>query len=167
MRRSGLLMLVAAGILALVMGLVLAQEGGGGRGDPAAREEERIGQALTEARLIGAERAAAEAAVKAKYEARRELMTALGELRAVTDDAKATDDKLKQAAATYQKELAKYRAAVEAQDKALVAKLSVRSQARCLAVGILDNGMGMMGRRPRPSGGGGGGGGRRGPEPGM
>jgi hypothetical protein len=162
-------MLVAAGILVLLMGLVLAQERGGAGGersfDPAARDQERIGQVLTDAKLIGAERSAAEAALTTKYEARRDLMTALGGLRAATEDSKTTDDGLKQAVGTYEKALAKYRGVVETQDKALVAKLSVRSKARCLAVGILDNGIGMTGRRPRPAGGGGGG--RRGPEAGQ
>ena len=67
--------------------------------------------------------------------------------------------------AAYQKALAKYHGEVAAQDKALEAKLSVRSQARCLSVGILDNGMGMGGMRLRRGAGGGrrgGDGGRRG-----
>jgi len=171
-------MLVAAGMLVLVGGLLLAQTGGtpgqGGRAgtggaagppDSSARDLERLGAMLTDARLIGAERTAAEAAVTKKLEARRDLITALGDLRAATEDTKVTDEGLKQAVGTYEKALAKYRGVVETQDKALVAKLSVRSQARCLAVGILDNGIGMMGRRSRPGGTeGGGGGGRRGPE---
>jgi hypothetical protein len=181
MRRFGVVVLATAGILVLVVGLLFAQEEGdtsgaagqgaqrraGGRAGPADRSEwelERLGRALTEARLIGDERRAAEAAAKAKLEVRRALFTALSELRAATEDAKATDEGLAKAMATYQKALAKYRGEVAAQDKALEAELSVRSQARCLAVGILDNGMGMGGMRFRRGAGGGGrrGGGGRG-----
>ncbi len=182
MRRFGVVMLATAGILLLVVGLLLAQQQGdtsgaagqgaqrweGGRPGPADRSEwelERLSRTLTEARLIGDERSAAEAAVKAKLEARRALFTALGELRAATEDFKATDEGLTQAMAAYQKALTEYRGEVAAQDKALEAKLSVRSQARCLSLGILDNGMGMGGMRLRRGAGGGsrgGGGGRRG-----
>jgi len=182
MKRFGVVVLATVGILALVAGLLLAQQEGGtsgapeqgaqrwegGRAGPADRSEwelERLSRTLTEARLIGDERSAAEAAVRAKTEARRALFTALGELRAATEDPKATGEWLSQAMAAYQKALAKYRGEVAAQDKALEAKLSVRSQARCLSVGILDNGMGMGGMRVRRGvgeGRRGGGGGRRG-----
>ena len=166
MRRLGVVMLATAGILVLVMGLLLAQQEGGtsgatGEGAQATRggsagppdmsewELERLSRALTEARLIGDERSAAEAAVKAKLEARRALFTALRELRATTEDTKATDAGLTQAMAAYRKALTKYQGEVAAQDKALEAKLSVRNRVRCLAVGILDNGMGMGGTRSR------------------
>jgi len=182
MRRFGVVTLATAGILVLVVGLLLAQQeegtsgatgegvqaGQGGYAGPPDRSEwelERLSRTLTEARLIGDERSAAEAAVRAKLEARRALFTALGELRAATEDVKATDEGLTQATAAYQKALTKYRDEVAAQDKALEAKLSMRSQARCLSVGILDNGMGMGGMRLRRGAGGdrrGGGGGRRG-----
>ena len=163
MRRFSVAMLVAAVVVVLVAGLLQggglhggaaqgAQVGRGGaaaRPDSAARDLERMSRALTEAGLTGSERSAAESALRAKLEARRELMTALAELRSVSEDTKATDDKLKQAIAVYQKALTKYRGEVAAQDKALEAKLSVRSRARCLAVGILDNGMGMGGMGSR------------------
>ena len=114
-----------------------------------------MSRTLTEAGLTGSQRSAAQSALRAKTEARRELMEALEELRSVSEDTKATDDKLTQAIAAYQKELTKYRAEVAAQDKALEAKLSVRNRARCLAVGILDNGMGMRGMGYRGGGRGG------------
>jgi hypothetical protein len=167
-------MLLTAGVLALVVGMLLAQQGGGGggtaaggaqagpagggtRADAAAREQQRMNDLLLSAGLTAAERTAVEPAAKAKLEARQQLMTALTDLRAASEDTAATDAKLKQAIATYQKAAAKYRSQVEAQDKAMVAKLSVRSQARCLALGIIDNGLGMSFRRA-----GGGGGGMRG-----
>lgn len=162
MRRFVTIMLAMVGLLGLALAGVLAQAGGGAgerargsaRLDPAAFEQERVSAALTRAGLIGAERAAAEAALKAKQEARRQLMSALEELRSVAEDPKASEAKLKEAIAAYQQQLAKYRATVEAEDKALVAKLSVRSHARCLAVGILDNGIGLSGRPARPLAGG-------------
>jgi len=178
MKRFSVVVSATIGILVLVVGLLFAQQEGdtGGaagqgaqRGDrgPADRgewEQERLSRVLTEARLIGDERSAAEAAAKAKQDARRELLSALGELRETTDDVKAIDEQLTKAMAAYRKALAEYRGVVDSQDKALEAKLSVRSQARCLAVGILDNGMGMGGMRSGRGGGGGrrGGGGRGG-----
>jgi hypothetical protein len=136
-------------------GAQAARGGSAGAPDMSEWELERLSRALTEARLIGDERSAAEAAVKAKLEARRALFTALRELRGATEDTKATDAGLTQAMAAYQKALTKYRGEVAAQDKALEAKLSVRSQARCLSIGILDNGMGMGGMRSRRGTGGG------------
>ena len=94
--------------------------------------------------------------MKVKSAARQDLTTALGELRKVSDATKPTEEQLKQALAAYRKAIAKYRSEVEAQDKGLAAKLSLASQARCLALGVLDNGLGASGmRRPRTDGGGG------------
>lgn len=166
MKRFGVVLFAMAVLLVLVVGILLAQQEEGDRAGPPDRsewEQERLSRALTEARLIGAERDAAEAAGKAKQEARGELFSALGELRETTDDVKATDEQLTKAMAAYRKALAEYRGVVASQDSALEGKLSVRSQARCLAVGVLDNGMGMGGMRSRRGGGGGRrGGGRRG-----
>jgi len=155
-KRLGIAVLAMAGLLLLAVGMLVAQQergAGGGRGEgvyggrtgSADRDLERLSRTLTEAGLIGAERSAAETAAKAKLEARRELVTALEELRAATEDTKATDEKLGKAMAAYRKALGKYRGQVEVQDRALAAKLSVRSQARCLAAGILDNGLLMGG----------------------
>ena len=162
MRRFGIAVLAMAGLLLLAVGMLVAQQEGGasgtrgegayagqgplgGRTGSADRDLERLSRTLTEAGLIGTERSAAETAAKAKLEARRELVTALEELRAATEDTKATDEKLGKAMAAYRKALSKYRGQVEAQDRALAAKLSVRSQAKCLAAGILDNGLLMGG----------------------
>jgi hypothetical protein len=173
---------LAAAVLALVVGVLLAQPPGGmggggggggqapqagpgaygGRAGGAEREQQRMNDMLAQAGLSEAERIAAEGAVGAKLAARRELTTALTELRNTAEDQKATEAKLKQAIAAYEKALAKYRGQVEAQDRAMVAKLSVRGHARCLALGILDNGVGMSFRR---GGGGGGGGGFQRPAP--
>ena len=170
MRRFAVVTAVTAGILVLVVGLLLAQGRGGGTpgtppgggpggitpADRMARDLERMRQLLTEAGLIGSERVAAEAAVRAKLEARQELTAALTELRIVSEDPNATDEALNEAIAAYQNALTKYRGVVEAQDNALIAKLSARSQARCLDLGVVENGFGMSFRRPGGPGGRGG-----------
>jgi len=158
MRRIGVVTLVTAGVLTLLVGVLLAQGGGGGRRGyrqgGGAPEGDRLGAALIQAGLTDDERAAAEVAVRTKLEARRKLMASLEQLRATAEDAKASNDSLAKAIAAYQQEMARFRGLVQAQDKALIAKLSVRSQARCLAIGVLDNAVGMGGRPPRPSMGG-------------
>jgi hypothetical protein len=129
--------------------------------------QEMMDAALKSAGLSESERAAAEAAVQAKGNARGDLVLALERLRSATSDGKATDAQSKQALDTYERALAKYRSAIQSEDQKLVKKLSVKSRAVCMALGVLDNGLGMgVNRGGRRGGGGGagrgGGGGGRG-----
>ena len=172
MRRSSVVVLAVAAVLSLLVALpaLVAQEAGGnapggrmGRGPGGAGPgagptmQEQMDSALKQAGLNDSERAAAERAVKTKMDARQELTTAFGQLRRTNSDAKATDEQLKQAVDAYGQALTKYRNAVQTEDQNLVKQLSVKSHARCLALGVLDNGLGMGGGMR-----GGGGGGMRG-----
>jgi transcription initiation factor TFIIIB Brf1 subunit/transcription initiation factor TFIIB len=105
----------------------------------------RMNDLLTQAGLSSSESSAAEAAIRAKLEARRQLALALVELRRVADDKSVPSSQLKQAMAAYRKALRKYRERVATEDRSLEGKLSLASQVRCLALGILDNGLGMGG----------------------
>lgn len=138
--------------------------GRGGGGGSAMPTPEQIDQMLAPAGLTDAEHTAAVSIVRSKLNARRELTTALGKLRQVALDQNSSGQQFKQAIDDYNKALAAYRSRVEAEDRGLIKQLSPKSQARCLALGVLDNGLGMMGGRGGGGGRGGpgGGGGRRG-----
>lgn len=142
--------------------------GRGGRGGPgggganAVPTPEQIDQMLAPAGLTDTERTAAVSIVRSKLNARRELTAALGQLRRVAFDQNASGQQFKQAIDDYSQALATYRSRVEAEDRGLVKQLSPKSQARCLALGVLDNGLGMIAGRAGGGGGRGGPGGGRG-----
>ena len=125
--------------------------GGGGMGpfgQMSEADRAKIREQMTERVLEGAglnakEKAAARKTMKAKEAARRDLMDQRTALQRVTNKAKPTDAELKQGLAAYRAALAQYRAQMQSLDQALVRQLSVRSQARCMTLGILDNGLGM------------------------
>jgi hypothetical protein len=159
---------------ALVAGTVLYGQGAGGgatggrRGEgtgAGAFDRERVQLTLELLQLSKPEIAAALKSAEAKWKARQALEEERGRLRTAGDDPQATDQQLGQALANYTKAMGSYRAAVQSEDTALAKKLSVRSRARCLAAGVLDNGLGSGGRSRGGGRGGegtGSGGGRRG-----
>ena len=168
MQKPGWITLAVA-VMALVAGAMLYGQGaGGGRGGDRAGagafDRERAQLTLELLELSKPEVAAALKSAEAKWKARLALEEARGKLRFAGDDRQATDQQLGQDIASYAKAMGSYRTAVQSEDAALVKKLSVRSRARCLAAGVLDNGLG-SGGRTRGGGRGGeseSGGGRRG-----
>jgi len=116
--------------------------------DRAKMQEQMLERMLEQAGLTDDEKAAAKKAMKAKNDARQALAQKLGDLRGVADNPDATDQQLRDALAAYRAAMTEYRQKATAQDQALAAQLSLRSQARCIALGILDNGLGGM----RPQG---------------
>lgn len=139
--------------------------GGGNQGqmsdaDRAAMRERMVETRLNEAGLTRAEKAAAKVAVKAKEAARDQLSSQLTRLQLAANNPRATNGQMRQALAAYRAALAQYHKTVAAEDATLIRKLSLKSQVKLMAAGILENGLssGFGGRR----GGGGGGGGRRG-----
>ena len=135
-----------------------------------AREQRRGGQeetptlaeALEKGGLSEKERAAVKEAMDRKQSANRELRGQLEALRRVVNDPRAKEEELGRAMETYRAAMRRAETEMTAADRALAAKLSVRSEGKCLALGVLDNGLGRgaaMGGR-----GGGGGGGRGGGE---
>jgi hypothetical protein len=125
-------------------------EGWGQRAPMSEAERERIRQEMMErmvdqSDLSAKEKAAAKQALKAKAQARRPLEDELTRLRRVANKSKPSDKELKDALAAYRSALAGYRKKVEAADGALVKRLSLKGQLRCLSLGILDNGLGPMG----------------------
>jgi len=159
-RWVGLALLVAL-VLSVSTGLAGAGRGAGPRaqgghgGDDGAQA---FDQALEKAGFTAAETTAITAMMEAKQAAHQELRRELDTLRRIAMDPKATDEQLKKATAEYRRVRERTDQKFAALDKELAGKLSVRSQARALAMGLLDNGFG-MGMGPR--GGGGGGGGRQ------
>lgn len=157
-------------LVATVTGTVLYGQGrGGGRGAGAgmgAMEMERVRLALEGMGLSETELAAAQKTAEAKIRARVTLQQALEKLRQVADDPEATDAQLTAAIQEYNRALETYRTTVQNEDRALVKQLSPRSQAKLLAAGALENGLGLG--RPRQAGGrraGAGGGGAGAPPP--
>lgn len=174
MRRLSLVVALAAAVALLAPSLLSAQAGGarggmrGGRGGGAGGQSaaERISAALDSLGLTAAEKAAAEKAIDAKMKAHQELRTQYEKLQAVAANKNATQKELTSAYDQYIKAVDRYHSVVRDQDRALAAKLSARSKVAALEAGVLDNGMGMGGRRGG-GGGGGGGGGMRGGGGGM
>jgi len=155
MRRSRWVVLVAV-LAAMVACTMLYGQGAGGgrRGEgpgAGAFDRERVQFNLELLGLSKPETAAALKSAEVKWKARQALEEERGRLRASGDDPQATDQQLSQAIASYTKAMGSYRGAVQSQDTALAKKLSVRSRARCLAAGVLDNGLG-SGGRPRGEG---------------
>jgi hypothetical protein len=143
--------------------VMVAQAPGGGAGgwgqmseaERAKMREQMTARMLDEAGLTDAEKTAAKKALTAKARAREALTQQLTKLRRTANQAKPTDKDLRAALAAYGAALTQYHKQVAATDAALVKQLSTRSRARCISLGILDNGLGMMGRM--------GGGGQSGP----
>lgn len=107
----------------------------------ARHQQELLQRSLDTMELTDAEKAATTTALQAKNEARTVLARELSHLRTVTVKGKVSEAELRIAITNYYNALADYRALVAAQDKALSAKLSVAARARCLTMGVLDNGL--------------------------
>jgi hypothetical protein len=136
---------------------------------PRAMEPERAKAMVARLNLTEAESAAAVKAVLAKAKVRQALQDELAKLRTVANDEQATDEQITKQLDAVTAARRAYRTVARDEDQTLTAALSVRGRARCLAAGILDNGLTMMGggRGPGgPGGGGGGMGGGNGPGPG-
>ena len=127
--------------------------GGGGPGgqmseaDRAKMRDQMIDRMLGQAGLNDTEKAGAKRALKAKDEARRLLSAALDKLRGVANASNSSNAQLQNALTAYRTALALYRKKTADADAALANQLSLRSHARCLALGILDNGLGFGGGR--------------------
>jgi hypothetical protein len=119
-----------------------------------------VDRMLDQAGLTAKEKTAAKKALAAKAKAREQLQAAHGKLMAVVSKAKVSNGELQRAMTAYRAAQTRYEAAIVAIDKALVKQLSVKSQAKCLAFGILDNGLSFGGRGMGRQGGGPGAGGR-------
>jgi len=100
---------------------------------------------LEQARLSEKEKIAARQAMKAKDQARQRLIEQLTRLRRVVNRSNPTAAELRRALNDYRQALKQYRQKVTAEDEALSRQLSLIARARCLSLGILDNGLGGMG----------------------
>jgi hypothetical protein len=157
---------------ALFASAALAQGGGrpgvpprAGRGGDKSRTEDRANafdEALDKLGLTSREKAAVQQAMVKKRDAHQELRHELEKLEALVRDTKATDQQLQRAMGAYRAAMERATRKLEAADRALAAKLSVKSQAKCLAFGLLDNGLGHGGGMGMRGGGGGREGGGRG-----
>jgi chromosome segregation ATPase len=116
-----------------------------GEADRVKMREQMLERMLDEAGLTSKEKSAARAAIKAKDKARQTLADELTSLRRTANKSKPTDQELKEAMAAYRSAMARYRKEIASQDAALVKRLSLRGQARCLSLGVLDNGLSRFG----------------------
>ncbi len=166
--RVGLAVVVAT---ALSVSAAFAQGGGHsgvppraerGQGGPRAEEGAKAYAALEKLGLTAKERAAVKDAMEERRAAHQELRRELGKLQEAVADPKATDQSLQRAMSSYRTAMERARQKTQAADRDLAGKLSVKSQAKCLALGLLDNGLGRGGGMGRRGGGGGRGGGGRG-----
>ena len=108
-------------------------------------------EALKNAGLTDAERAAAKKSLRAKEETRSRLNEAYRRLSRSAFNKETTAKEARTAVATYRRTLSSYRHTVQVEDEALSRKLSPLALARCLAMGIIDNGItgpGTMGMGP-------------------
>jgi len=108
---------------------------------------------LEEAGLAEKEKAAARKALKAKEQARQALADELVKLQRAANRSNPTEKHLQQALSAYRAALAQYRKKIAAEDTALVRQLSLRSQVRCMSLGVLDNGLAFGGGRMGMGGG--------------
>jgi hypothetical protein len=120
-------------------------------------QERLIEIAIKNADLDAKKTALAKQVMKAKMNAELKLNDARTNLRLVSGiGTKSTAVQQRNAVASFRKALAAYRAKVAAEDNKLYAVLTSEEQARCLFMGILDNGqsirpgfrMGSRGMRP-------------------
>jgi hypothetical protein len=131
----------------------VAQAPGGGpdnrptmsEADRARMREQMIERVLDQAGLTDKEKAAAKNTMQAKAQAREILTQELDKLRAIANADNPSAQDLEDAMAAYRTVLTAYRKKIDTEDQALVAQLSLRAQARCLSLGILDNGLGGFG----------------------
>lgn len=161
-----------AALSALIISVSAALAGGGRGAGPrpqgdrgpvrrGADATETIDQALEKAGFTAAEREAIATATEEKQRAHLQLRQELGKLRQVANDPKASEEALRNAITSYRRAMERAEQALAAADRELLGKLSVRSQARALTLGLLDNGFGrgpMMGRGRQAGGRGDGGG---------
>ena len=164
--------LVAAVIAALSVSVAFAQGGRrsgvpprDARGSGATRAEEgakAFDEALEKLGLTAKERTAAKEAMEKKRAAHQELRHELGKLQEAVADPKATDQSLQRAISSYRTAMERAEQKMAVVDRELAGKLSVKSQAKCLALGLLDNGLGRGGGMGMRGGGGDRGGGGRG-----
>jgi len=115
--------------------------------------EQMMGRRLEEAGLTDREKAAAKKSLKAKVGARQALADELVKLQRAANKSKPTDKQLSDGLSAYRAALAQYRRKIAAEDAALVKQLSLKSQVRCMSLGILDNGLGFGGGRMAMGGG--------------
>jgi small-conductance mechanosensitive channel len=121
--------------------------------DRAKMREQMQERRLEEAGLADKEKAAAKKLLKAREAARTTLAAELVKLQRAANKSKPTDKQLSDALSAYRAALAQYRRNVAAEDAALVKQLSLKSQVRCMSLGILDNGLGFGGGRMAMGGG--------------
>lgn len=151
---------VVTGVLVALLTITpvaYAQGGGGGAGGQrgqwgqmteaqrAQMREQMIERILEQMGLTAQEKVAAKKAISAKDQARQVLTAEIAKLWGTANNAKATNEELQNALTTYWAALGQYYQKVQAEDQALMKQLSLRSQAQCFAVGILENGLGRMG----------------------
>lgn len=115
--------------------------------------EQMIERMLQQAGLTEAEKAAAKKTMKAKAQARQALAAELVKLRDTANKANPTNEELRGALTAYWAAMGQYYQQIQAEDEALRKQVSLRSQVQCTSLGILENGLGMMGmgggmRRP-------------------
>lgn len=115
-----------------------------GEADRARMREQMLERMLDQAGLTDQEKTAARKTMKAKDEVRQALAQRLDGLRRAADKPDATEQELGDALAAYRAAMTEYRRKAAAEDQALAGQLSLKSQARCMALGILDNGLGGM-----------------------
>jgi len=126
--------------------------GGMSDAERAKMRQQMLDRALETAGLTDKEKAAVRKAMTAKEQARSRLASELQKLQGVATNPKPSEKQLQDALSAYRRALAEYRKKVAADDAALVKQLSLRSQVRCTALGILDNGL-AFGRRMGMGGG--------------
>jgi len=114
---------------------------GAGWGDP----QQRMQQVMQRLQLTAAEQQAVQAALSQKVAARTALRTQLQALRDAVQG-NVTEAQAKAALDKYRASQQEYERKMAAIDKQLAGKLSARSEARLVAAGIIDNGLGGMGR---------------------
>jgi soluble cytochrome b562 len=127
--------------------------GGGNRGNRpqmtpeelARMRDQMIERMLDQAGLNDEEKAAAKKTMQAKEQARQILIGQLDKLRAVANAENPSAQELQDALTDYRTVLTAYHKKIDAEDQALAAQLSVQAQVKCLALGILDNGLGGLG----------------------
>jgi len=130
---------------------------GGGEGDRAQMRAQMVDRMIQSAELNDEQAGAVRAALKAKDEARQALTEELTSLQRTANKSGPTEQELQQALEAYRGALARYQEKLQAADAALAKQLPLSAQVRCTSLGIMENGLGMMGMRGGAVGGRGGG----------
>ena len=164
MARWKWLAILGVALVALVVTVVYAQ-GPGGMGGPAGGMrgpmggrmgppdempgmqmlEQREARLLERAGLNKKEVALVRKTQEAKMQARRRLLTEMRILERSAYKKNATDKELREFITRYRSAMTAYRNRIASLDKALTEKVSLRSQARLLCMGVLENGLGRGG----------------------